>query len=230
MCIRDRCGSSRRLIASFYRVGGRRWVPPRHAIQVDGITPSRRKPRSRDTRRRGRPGACGRWPVSYTHLDVYKRQVSVFYAFNTISIQVDFVSMEEALSQLLGGIFSGLTLFLAAVMGFLMVYANGFIMKRRKKEFGLYQAVSYTHLDVYKRQVPTRVPRRVRSGARQSARMPAVWARRVPIGCLLYTSSSARLWSWALGARTFSICRVCTRSDRSRLRCSPRSNPFPPRC
>ena len=63
--------------------------------------------------------------------------VSVFYAFNTISIQVDFVSMEEALSQLLGGIFSGLTLFLAAVMGFLMVYANGFIMKRRKKEFGL---------------------------------------------------------------------------------------------
>ena len=27
--------------------------------------------------------------------------VSVFYAFNTISIQVDFVFMEEALSQLL---------------------------------------------------------------------------------------------------------------------------------
>ena len=67
--------------------------------------------------------------------------VSVFYAFNTISIQVDFVSMEEALSQLLGGIFSGLTFFLAAVMGFLMVYANGFIMKRRKKEFGLYQVL-----------------------------------------------------------------------------------------
>ena len=67
--------------------------------------------------------------------------VTVFYAFNTISIQVDFVSMEEGLSQLLGGIFSGLTLFLAAVMGFLMVYANGFIMKRRKKEFGLYQVL-----------------------------------------------------------------------------------------
>ncbi len=67
--------------------------------------------------------------------------VSVFYAFNTISIQVDFVSMEEGLSQLLSGIFSGLTFFLAAVMGFLMVYANGFIMKRRKKEFGLYQVL-----------------------------------------------------------------------------------------
>ncbi len=67
--------------------------------------------------------------------------VTVFYAFNTISIQVDFVSMEEGLSQLLGGIFSGLTFFLAAIMGFLMVYANGFIMKRRKKEFGLYQVL-----------------------------------------------------------------------------------------
>lgn len=67
--------------------------------------------------------------------------VSVFYAFNTISVQVDFVSMEEGLSQLFGGIFSGLTVFLAAVMGFLMVYANGFIMKRRKKEFGLYQVL-----------------------------------------------------------------------------------------
>lgn len=67
--------------------------------------------------------------------------VTVFYAFNTISIQVDFVSMEEGLSQLLSGIFSGLTLFLAAIMGFLMVYANGFIMKRRKKEFGLYQVL-----------------------------------------------------------------------------------------
>ena len=67
--------------------------------------------------------------------------VTVFYAFNTISIQVDFVTMEEGLSQLLGGIFSGLTFFLAAIMGFLMVYANGFIMKRRKKEFGLYQVL-----------------------------------------------------------------------------------------
>ena len=67
--------------------------------------------------------------------------VTVFSAFNTISIQVDFVSMEEGLSQLLGGIFSGLTFFLAAIMGFLMVYANGFIMKRRKKEFGLYQVL-----------------------------------------------------------------------------------------
>ena len=67
--------------------------------------------------------------------------VTVFYAFNTISVQAGIVLEEEGLPELLGGIMSGLTIFLAVVMGFLMVYANGFIMKRRKKEFGLYQVL-----------------------------------------------------------------------------------------
>ena len=66
--------------------------------------------------------------------------VTVFYAFNTISMQVDVAGIsEQGLSQLLGNILHDLTYFLAAVMAFLMVYANNFIMKRRKKEFGLYQ-------------------------------------------------------------------------------------------
>lgn len=67
--------------------------------------------------------------------------VTVFYAFNTVSVQIDFVTMEEGLAELIGGIIRGLTVFLALVMGFLMVYANNFIMKRRKKEFGLYQVL-----------------------------------------------------------------------------------------
>lgn len=67
--------------------------------------------------------------------------VTVFYAFNTISVQADIVLQEEGLPELLGAIISGLTMFLAVVMGFLMVYANNFIMKRRKKEFGLYQVL-----------------------------------------------------------------------------------------
>ena len=66
--------------------------------------------------------------------------VTVFYAFNTISMQVDVAGVpEEGLSELLGSILYNLTYFLAGVMAFLMVYANNFIMKRRKKEFGLYQ-------------------------------------------------------------------------------------------
>lgn len=68
--------------------------------------------------------------------------VTVFYAFNTISMQVDIAGIEEAgLSELMGSMLGYLTYFLAGVMAFLMVYANNFIMKRRKKEFGLYQVL-----------------------------------------------------------------------------------------
>lgn len=66
--------------------------------------------------------------------------VTVFYAFNTISMQVDIAGIdEEGLAQVMGSMLGDLTYFLAGVMAFLMVYANNFIMKRRKKEFGLYQ-------------------------------------------------------------------------------------------
>ena len=67
--------------------------------------------------------------------------VTVFYAFNTISVQADLVLEEEGMPELLSTIMSGLTMFLATLMGFLIVYANNFIMKRRKKEFGLYQVL-----------------------------------------------------------------------------------------
>ena len=67
---------------------------------------------------------------------------TVFYAFNTISMQVDIAGIdEEGLAQVMGSTLGYLTYFLAGVMAFLMVYANNFIMKRRKKEFGLYQVL-----------------------------------------------------------------------------------------
>lgn len=68
--------------------------------------------------------------------------VTVFYAFNTISVQVDIAGIDEkGLAQVMGSMLGDLTYFLAGVMAFLMVYANNFIMKRRKKEFGLYQVL-----------------------------------------------------------------------------------------
>lgn len=68
--------------------------------------------------------------------------VTVFYAFNTVSMQVDIAGIdEEGLTQVMGSMLGDLTYFLAGVMAFLMVYANNFIMKRRKKEFGLYQVL-----------------------------------------------------------------------------------------
>lgn len=71
--------------------------------------------------------------------------VTVFYAFNTISLQVDLANVNiEGLDEVLGELLGNLTVFLGAVMGFLMVYANNFIMKRRNKEFGLYQVLGMT--------------------------------------------------------------------------------------
>lgn len=71
--------------------------------------------------------------------------VTVFYAFNTISLQVDLADVDiDGLGEVLGKLLGGLTIFLGAIMGFLMVYANNFIMKRRNKEFGLYQVLGMT--------------------------------------------------------------------------------------
>lgn len=68
--------------------------------------------------------------------------VTVFYAFNTISMQVDIAGIDEkGLAQVMGSMLGDLTYFLAGVMAYLIVYANNFIMKRRKKEFGLYQVL-----------------------------------------------------------------------------------------
>ncbi|WP_308616155.1 ABC transporter permease [uncultured Enorma sp.] len=77
--------------------------------------------------------------------------VTVFYAFNTISVQVDIAGVtaqNAGMGETLGGVISGLTVFLGFVMGFLMVYANNFIMKRRKKEFGLYQVLGMSRWQV----------------------------------------------------------------------------------
>ena len=71
--------------------------------------------------------------------------VTVFYAFSTISLQVDLAGVGiDGLGEVLGKLLGGLTMFLGAIMGFLMVYANNFIMKRRNKEFGLYQVLGMT--------------------------------------------------------------------------------------
>ena len=64
---------------------------------------------------------------------------AVFYAFNTISLQTELAGVDPGVGRMLSSTLSGLTVFLACVMGFLMVYANNFIMRRRKKELGLYQ-------------------------------------------------------------------------------------------
>ncbi len=71
--------------------------------------------------------------------------VAVFYAFNTISEQAAFLS--ESTSEtllLLADLIMFVTVLLAGVLGFLMVYANNFLVRRRKREIGLYQLLGMT--------------------------------------------------------------------------------------
>ncbi|MCH3967485.1 MAG: ABC transporter permease [Atopobiaceae bacterium] len=71
--------------------------------------------------------------------------VAVFYAFNTISNQAAFLSdSTNTILEMLSGSMTVLTVFLAMVLGFLMVYANNFLIKRRKRELGLYQMLGMT--------------------------------------------------------------------------------------
>lgn len=67
--------------------------------------------------------------------------VSLFYAFNSIQSQPalsDLSATKQLLSDQMGKLISTLSVIIAIVLGFLMVYANGFLLKRRKKELGIY--------------------------------------------------------------------------------------------
>lgn len=67
--------------------------------------------------------------------------VSLFYAFNSISDQPAFSEMgmtRTLLYNQLGILLSALSVLIAIVLAFLIIYANQFLLKRRKKELGIY--------------------------------------------------------------------------------------------
>lgn len=75
--------------------------------------------------------------------------VAVFYAFNTIAGQAAFLSEDaRAMVQAVSLIMRLVTVFLALVLGFLMVYANNYLVRRRKRELGLYQLLGMTRAQV----------------------------------------------------------------------------------
>lgn len=67
--------------------------------------------------------------------------VAVFYAFNSMTAQrgvLDLTEQQSAMLELLGTIIGGVSVFIGCVLVFLVVYANTFLIRRRKREFGLY--------------------------------------------------------------------------------------------
>lgn len=70
--------------------------------------------------------------------------VSVFYMFNSIYAQKDIMVVTESLNDsmiALCQLLSIISVFVAVVLGFLIVYANNFFIKRRKKELGIYMTL-----------------------------------------------------------------------------------------
>lgn len=67
--------------------------------------------------------------------------VSVFYVFNAIGSQAAMLQVSQNRSdiiELLSSMLSGVSVFVAGVLGLLIVYASRFLIKRRNKEFALY--------------------------------------------------------------------------------------------
>lgn len=71
--------------------------------------------------------------------------VAIFYVFNAISDQTVMMKIEKKdfldIVRILGDVLSVVSVFVAVVLGFLIVYASTFLMKRRKKEFGVYMTL-----------------------------------------------------------------------------------------
>lgn len=70
--------------------------------------------------------------------------VCIFYTFNSIESQrvmMDLTDMQAAAFQLTDVVMGVASVFISFVLGFLIVYANNFLIKRRKREFGIYMTL-----------------------------------------------------------------------------------------
>lgn len=67
--------------------------------------------------------------------------VAIFYVFNAIDSQTVMLNVSSSTSEiirLMTTILGGVSVFVSFVLGFLIIYASRFLIKRRNKEFGIY--------------------------------------------------------------------------------------------
>lgn len=70
--------------------------------------------------------------------------VAIFYVFNAIDSQTAMMKVSEStrdIIDLMLNMLSGVSVFVSCVLGFLIIYASRFLMKRRNKEFGIYMTL-----------------------------------------------------------------------------------------
>ncbi len=67
--------------------------------------------------------------------------VAIFYVFNAIDSQTVMLKTTENMTdiiKLMTNLLSGVSVFVSVILGFLIIYASRFLIKRRHKEFGIY--------------------------------------------------------------------------------------------
>lgn len=75
--------------------------------------------------------------------------VCVFYMFNSIEAQTDIMVVTQTTNEAMKSLtkaLSYISVFVSVLLGFLVVYANNFFIKRRKKEFGIYMTLGMDKL------------------------------------------------------------------------------------
>lgn len=67
--------------------------------------------------------------------------VAIFYVFNSLEKQTVMLDLTKSASSsitMITSVLSSISVFVSFILGFLILYANRFLMKRRNKEFGIY--------------------------------------------------------------------------------------------
>lgn len=79
--------------------------------------------------------------------------VAIFYVFNSLESQtilLNVSSQTQSIIELMMNMMSMVSVFIAFVLGFLIIYASRFLMKRRHKEFGIYMTLGMSKGQVSK--------------------------------------------------------------------------------
>ena len=79
--------------------------------------------------------------------------ITIFYIFNSLQSQTVMLEISDSardIIKMMNDILSGVSVFVSFVLGFLIVYANRFLMKRRKREFGIYMILGMSKQQISK--------------------------------------------------------------------------------
>ncbi|MCB2300041.1 ABC transporter permease [Clostridium tagluense] len=77
--------------------------------------------------------------------------VAMFFTFNSLDSQAGFVeiqSSQQEILHVLENMLGIISVFISVVIGFLVIYANNFLIKRRKNEFGIYGSLGMGRNDI----------------------------------------------------------------------------------